>query len=364
MKVSFQYFDREVKKRGKKYKKAFDKVLKSHWYILGPEVKNFETEFAKFNHSKFCIGVANGLEAIQIALMALDIKEGDEVITTPISAVATTIAILSVKATPIFCDTDENGLLDINKVNDLITKKTKAILPVHLYGNPVDIIKLKNIAKANNISIIEDAAQAHGAKIKDKYVGNFGDIGCFSFYPTKNLGAIGDAGAIVTNSKILYEKMLMLRDYGQSSKYVHQVYGLNSRLDELQASILSVKLKFLEKDNNHRAKIAQIYKKINEKPYLKFLKIPTTHTSCYHQFVVLVNNRKKFIDHLKKHNIDTLIHYPTTIVDQPMFENKYKDTKLDNAREFVNKVVSLPINPFLSKKEVKYVLDIVNSYEE
>lgn len=364
MKVSFQYFDRENKKRGKKYKKAFDKVLKSNWYILGPEVKNFETEFAKFNNSKFCIGVANGLEAIQIALLALDIKEGDQVITTPISAVATTIAILSVKAEPIFCDTDENGMIDINQIEKLINKKTKAILPVHLYGNPVDMVNLKLIAEKHNLYLIEDAAQAHGAQIKNKKVGNFGEIGCFSFYPTKNLGALGDAGALVTNSKELYNKMLMIRDYGQSSKYVHEVFGLNSRLDELQASILLEKLSYLEKDNKQRSQIAKIYKKIKEKNYLKLLKLDKNFESCYHQFVLLVNNREKFIKYLKENSIDTLIHYPTTIADQPMFESKYKDLKIVSAREFVKKVVSLPINPFITKKEAQYVVKIINEYEE
>lgn len=362
MKVNFQFFQMENDKRGKYFKNAFDRVLKSGWYILGNEVKLFESNFSKFLNVKYCIGVSNGLEAIQISLMALNIKVGDEVITTPVSAVATTLAILAVGAKPVFVDIDENGLINVDMVEEKITKNTKAILPVHLYGNPVNLNKLTKIASKYNIPIIEDAAQAHGAFLDNKRIGSFGTLACFSFYPTKNLGAIGDAGAVVTNDKKLAEKVALIRDYGQLKKYVHTEYGMNSRLDELQAAILNEKLKFLNADNKIRETIATTYESLSDINELSIIEIPENAKSSRHQFIIKVKNREKLVNFLKNRNIDTLIHYPITIPDQPLFKSYYENEKIPVAREFVKETLSLPIHPFMRKSEAIYVVSTIKEF--
>lgn len=362
MKVDFQFFKQEYSERGEIFLSAIQKVLQSGWYVLGKEVEEFEKKFSSLLKVKYCIGVANGLEAIQISLMALEIGEGDEVITTPLSAIATTLAILAVGATPVFVDTDENGLIDISQIEDSITKKTKAILPVHLYGNAVDLVKLGQISKKHNLFVVEDAAQAHGASINNKFLGTYGEFGCFSFYPTKNLGAIGDAGAIVTNNRKLAKIVRQTRDYGQSKKYLHTRYGLNSRLDELHAAVLNKKIRFLMSDNIKREKIASIYctlKNINE---LKILDLLDNSRSSRHQFVIRIDKREKFISYLKNYGIDTLIHYPTLITDQPLFKNKYSKLELPKAKQFVNEIVSLPIHPFISESEAFYVVKVIRNF--
>lgn len=362
MKIDFQFFKQEYKERGELFQKAIEKIFKSGWYILGNEVKQFENKFSKLLNIKYCIGVANGLEAIQISLMALEIQEGDEVITTPLSAIATTLAIIAVGATPVFVDTDENGLIDINKIESAVTGKTKAILPVHLYGNAVDLDKLSTIIKKHKLFLVEDAAQAHGASINNKFLGTFGEFGCFSFYPTKNLGAIGDAGAIVTNNLILAKKAREIRDYGQSKKYFHTSYGLNSRLDEIQAAILNKKINYLMSDNKKREEIASIYNSLKNIDQLKILDLMKESISSRHQFVIKVKNRGTFISYLKKHGIDTLIHYPILITDQPLFKGKYSSLYLPTAKTFVNEIVSLPIHPFISEKEALYVVKVIRKY--
>jgi dTDP-4-amino-4,6-dideoxygalactose transaminase len=355
-KVKYLDFSEEYKQRGTSYIKAIDRVFRSGIYILGPEVENFETEFSKFIGVKSCIGVANGLEAIQISLMALGIKAGDEIITTPISAVATTLAILAVGATPVFVDVDENGQIDVDLIEKSLTKKTKAVLPVHLYGQPIDIVKLKKICKKYRLFLIEDAAQAHGSKFRGKTVGTFGDIACYSFYPTKNLGAIGDGGAIVTNNKKLAQICREIRDYGQKGKYIHSKYGLNSRLDELQAAILSQKLKYLESDNQKRREIAKRYQKnlINIKK-IKIILPENTNDSNFHLFVIRTKERSGLKDFLFKNGIPSLIHYPVTIPDQPMFKDKYEKLNIPMARSLIGEVLSLPCNPFIKPSEVDYI---------
>lgn len=349
-------FQREVELRESEYKEAIERVLKSGWFILGKEVDTFENRFASFLGVKHCIGVANGLEALQISLIALGIGQGDEVITTPLSAMATTLSIMAVGAKPIFVDIDNRGQMDIQQIERQITKKTKAILPVHLYGLSCYPQELKELCKKNDIKYIEDACQAHGSKFNDQMLGTFGDISCFSFYPTKNLGAFGDGGAVCTNDDALAAKCRTIRDYGQTQKYTHQCYGLNSRLDEIQAALLSVKLEHLDDDNSRRNKIANIYQEIiGESSKISILSKLKNERPNYHQFPILVDDRDTIQSYLKKHGISSLIHYPIAIPDQPLFNNKNINMPIHATRKFVKKILSLPIHPFLSDNEATYI---------
>lgn len=361
--INYLDFSREYKLRGKDYVDATKRVLISGHYVLGPETKKFESDFAHFCGMEYCVGVGNGLEAIEIALRALGVGKNDEVITTPISAVATTLAIIAVGAIPVFVDIKEDGQIDENLIEGAITKKTKAILPVHLYGQPARVDIISKICKKHNLFLVEDCAQAHGTKLRGKRVGTFGDIACYSFYPTKNLGAIGDGGAIVTNKNELFSVCSQLRDYGQESKYVHSIFGLNSRLDELQSAILKEKLKHLDADNNRRRLIAGEYvKDLSRVINLRMILPEKIEDSVFHLFVVKTKKRDELKDFLYKSGIQSLVHYPITIPDQPLFENKYKNLKIPVARRFVKEVLSLPCYPFLKNSEVKYVTEKITKF--
>jgi dTDP-4-amino-4,6-dideoxygalactose transaminase len=354
--INYLNFPEEVRVHKKEYFSAIQRVLESGSYVLSHEVEKFENELANYLGVKYCIGTANGLEAIQITLMAYGIRKGDEVITTPISAVATTLAIIAVGATPIFADVDSGGQIDVNLIEDLITKKTKAILPVDLYGQPCDLIKIKEICKKYKLLFIEDACQAHGSTLKGKKLGTYGDVGCFSFYPTKNLGAFGDGGAIITNDEKLAKIYRELRDYGQEKKYVHSRYGLNSRLDELHAALLSVKLKYLDEGNDKRRKIAERYiKNLKDAKGLELVLPKNLDDSNFHLFVVKTKKRDTLQSFLKSQGIPSLVHYPISIPDQPMFGNRYKNLEISTARKLVSEVLSLPCHPYMNVDEVDYV---------
>lgn len=341
----------QIKFHKAKLTKAFERVLDSGWYILGQEVQSFEKEFGKYLKVKYCIGVANGLEALQISLMALGVGKGMEIITTPISAVATTLAIMAVGAKPVFVDTNENGLINADLIEKAITKKTKAILPVHLYGQAVDLKKILALCRKYHLHLIEDACQAHGSTYQGQALGTFGIFGCFSFYPTKNLGALGDAGAIVTNNQKLAEACKQIRDYGQQGKYQHSRFGLNSRLDELQAALLRVRLPYLDKENQKRVNLAKRYiKNLTGKVTLS---LPDNLASCnFHQFVAKVKNRDQLQKRLAQAGIATLVHYPSIIPDQPFLKKDYGQGNFPIARKFVGEIISLPLNPYMSEKEV------------
>ncbi len=363
MNTSFQDFTTLIHPYKQELKNAFDRVLASDWFILGEEVASFEQEFATYTGSTYAIGVANGMEALQIALMALDIGKGDEVITTPVSAVATTLAILAVGAKPIFVDVDSNGLLLINQVETALSPQTKAVLPVHLYGNPVDVTSLKKMCSDHNLFLIEDAAQAHGSMLDNKMIGSIGDIGCFSFYPTKNLGALGDGGAIVTYSKELAQKCQVIRNYGQQSKYLHVTYGLNSRLDELQAAILRVRLHYLDEENERRRSLSKVYRAhLSKIPQLSLLSENTNAVSNIHLFVVRTQQRDQLQAYLLNEGIETLVHYPQTIPDQPLFKKKYKDLIIPEARKLCQEVLSLPCHPAMTTNQVEVICNKITTY--
>lgn len=364
LKKSLKFLDlTEEKKIQKELKKAFNEVINSGYFILGPKVKEFEKEFANYLGVQCCIGVGNGLDALQISLMSLGIGKGDEVITTPISAVATTLAILAVGAKPVFVDTTADGLINIDLISAAINKKTKAVLPVHLYGNPVDLEKLQTICKKNSLFLIEDAAQAHGSAFKNKALGTFGDLGCFSFYPTKNLGALGDGGAIVTNNKTLAKVCMQIRDYGQDKKYHHVRYGLNSRLDEIQAALLRIKLESLNFYNTRRRTLALRYIKSLSKIKQIEIVLPKNLTdSNFHLFVIKVKDRNKLINYLDKNGIQTLIHFPALIPDQPFLKSKYSLLSVPVARKFVKRCLSLPLHPKMSPEDIDFICSKIQQF--
>lgn len=341
---------------------AIKKCLESGWYILGKEVKNFEKEFAKYIGTKYCIGVGNGLEALQISLMALGIGHGDEVITVSNSAVATTLAITNIGAKPVFVDVDEFYHMDTDKIEEKITPKTKAIIPVHLFGQLCDIEKIKKIAKKHNLHVIEDACQAHGSSLKNKKAGSFGTFGCFSFYPTKNLGTYGDGGAIATNSLALYKKCLSIRNYGQTNRYEHDIIGLNSRLDEIQAAILNVKLKKLDILIKKRNLIAKIY--LNNLSGISQITLPKIRKNVWHSFhlfVIQAEKRDELLEFLHSRGIQTIIHYPIPINKQKCYK-QLNSVSLKHTEYLASKIISLPINPFLKKSEVIRVCILIKQF--
>ena len=344
MKISFNRLKPENAEEKSRIMAAMECVLDSGYYILGPEVKAFEDAFAKYIGVKHAIGVANGLEALQISLMALEIGPGDEVITTALSAEATSLSIKAAGAKPILVDIDGYYHLDSAKIESAINKNTRAIIPVHLYGQCADMDTIASIAKKHNLYVVEDCAQAAGTTFNDKKAGSFGIFGCFSFYPTKNLGAIGDAGLITTNDDTLAEKCRIIRNYGQKSRYEHVMYGVNSRLDELQAAILSEKLKDLDTNNSRRVKIAEQYSK--NLRGVGDLKLPETRngsTHIYHLFVIQTSKRDELQEYLKQHEIETLIHYPVLAVKN---------------------ILSLPLYPSMTEEEVRYVCNTIKYFYE
>ncbi|MDB5239106.1 MAG: WecE [Candidatus Parcubacteria bacterium] len=362
MKISFNRLNGSSQEENARVAAAMKRVADSGHYVLGPEVKAFEASFAGYIGTKDAIGVANGLEALQVALLALGIGPGDEVITTPISAVATALAITAVGAKPIFVDIDDFYHIDMQKIEDAMTPKTRAVIPVHLYGQPIDMDQLMKLAKDRGIQVIEDCCQAHGAAFGGKKVGSFGVFGCFSFYPTKNLGGIGDGGIITTSDPALSEKCRALRNYGQKNRYEHETRGINSRLDELQAAILSVKLKSLDTNNARRAEIAAKYmKSLKNIPGITLPKIRKNVSHAFHLFVIEAEKRDGLQSLLKDAGIDTLIHYPIPIHKQKCFA-EYNALRLPVAEDKVKHILSLPMHPYLQDAEIDYICNQIASF--
>ena len=337
--------------------KAVSGVLKSGWFVLGEEVEKFEKEFARFCGVKYCIGVANGLEALQISLLVLGVGRGDEVITTPLSAAATALAIKNIGARPVYVDINPKTFnIDSAKISKAITKKTKAIIPVHLYGQMADMGAINKIARAHNLKVIEDCAQAQGAIFGNKKAGAWGDVGAFSFYPSKNLGAYGDGGAITTNNKQLADKAAAFRNYGQKGRYNHTLVGLNSRLDEIQAAILRVKLHHLNNWNVKRRELSVLYTKLLLSAASLELPDPPKNLKqhIWHLYVVRCKNRDALQKHLKQRGIDAGIHYPKVLYNQPALRDA-RANKCPQAEKAIKEILSLPIYAELEEEEVRRV---------
>ena len=333
---------------------AIRRVCESGDYILGPEVKSFEQAFATYNQSNYCAGVASGTDALILAMRALNIRSGDEVITVAHTALATVAAIVATGATPVLIDIESDYFtLDPNVIEPAITKKTKAIIPVHLYGQPCDMHPIMAIATQYKLHVIEDCAQAHGAQYHHQNVGTFGNIGCFSFYPTKNLGGIGDGGAIITNDEDLYKKINKLRQYGWNEHRIADCSSTVSRLDELQAAILRIKLNDLDKSNQKRRYIAATYQAhINTPEIVKPLNRPDT-THVYHLYVIKTNHQEQLQHKLKHQGIDTGIHYKKAVHQHPAYAALVRIPQpLSITENLVSKIVSLPIYPELNLKKV------------
>lgn len=341
---------------------AFNRVLESNWFICGEELNKFENNFAEYCNAKYCVGVGNGLDGIILSLKALNVKEGDEVIVPSHTFIATVLAISMVGAKPVFVEPNEvDYTIDVNKIEEKITDKTKAIVVVHLYGQCADMDKVNEIAKKYNLKVVEDAAQSHGATYKNRKAGSLGDIASFSFYPGKNLGALGDGGGVVTNDKDLAEKVKELRNYGSKIKYHHNEKGVNSRLDELQAAILDVKLKYLDEWNKERNKIAGRYLKEIKNEKIILPNISTNNTHVWHLFVVRCQNRDELKNYLESKGIHTLIHYPIAIHKQLAY-SEFNNMNLPLAEKYANEVLTLPLFIGMKNEEITYVINALNEY--
>jgi dTDP-4-amino-4,6-dideoxygalactose transaminase len=359
--ILFNDFSKEPQELKEEIHCAIQKVVNSGWFILGKELETFESEFALYIGTRYCIGVASGTEAIALSLMAYDIGNGDEVITTNLTAYPTITGILQSGAQPVVVDIfSDNGLIDYQKIQEKITPKTKAIVPVHLYGQSCNLDKLMNIAERNKLIIVEDCAQSTGATFQGKKCGAVGECGAFSFYPTKNLGAYGDGGAITTNDEAVYRKLLALRNYGQTKRYHHETKGINSRLDEIQAAILNVKLKYLDKGNRERHDIASTYRK--HLRTVECLSEETYGTHSNHLFVVKSHHRDQLAEYLMNKGIQTFIHYPIPVNRQKAF-GWQKDENLENSNQFADCILSLPIYAGLSKQHIDQIIQTVNDFK-
>lgn len=343
------------------------KVFEQTNFILGQQVSFFEEEFARFCDSRYCVGVASGTDALHLALTALGIGEGGQVITAANTFVATVLAISYTGAEPVLVDTDpETYNMDLDKLEKKINKKTKAIIPVHLYGRPVNMTRLINIAKKNNISIIEDACQAHGAIWGNKRVGSFGIMGCFSFYPGKNLGAYGDGGAIVTSDGGLYKKLKMMRNYGSPKKYHHDFIGYNSRLDTIQSAILSIKLKHLTEWNLNRHNNACLYsQKLKGIGDIILPDINNAGSHVFHLYVIRTKKRDALLRYLNENGIQCMIHYPVPIYALGAYSHLGISRKeFPITEQFSKEILSLPMFPELTENQIDTVVNSIKKFYE
>lgn len=345
---------------------AATRVIKSGVYILGPELKNFENRWAKYCGISHAIGVGNGMDAIEIGLRALGIGVGDEIITTAMTAFATILAINKLGAKAVFADIDsETGLLSIDSAMNSVSSKTKAVLLVHLYGHMHDVSRWKSECSNRELLLIEDCAQSHGAKWEGISAGNFGEFGAYSFYPTKNLGAIGDAGAIITSNDDIAQKSRMILNYGQTDRYHHSVQGLNSRLDEIQAAILAERLHSLNLFIDKRREIAKMYRENINNFAITHMAMPIeAQNHVYHLYVIKCLKRDNLVKYLLETGIQSLIHYPIPAHKQFAninFEIGFQG--LRNAETHANVCLSLPCNPQMSFEQVEYIIEKINQFQ-
>lgn len=334
---------------------AYHRVMESGWYLLGTELEAFETEYAKYCNTKHCVGVANGLDALYLSLLACDVGPGDEVIVPSHTYIATWLAVTHAGATPVPVEPNPDTMnIDASRIEDSITSRTKVILPVHLYGQPADMQPIMNLASRRNLYVLEDAAQAQGARFRGERVGSLGHIAAHSFYPGKNLGAFADAGSVTTNDAALADRVRVLRNYGSRVKYQNEVPGVNSRMDELQAAVLRVKLKYLDDWNQRRKNLARLYFELLAS---QDVILPTVHPDCdpvWHLFVIRVANREYVQAALGKDQIGTLIHYPTPVHRSKAYPD-FNNIKLPFAEQLAKQVLSLPMGPHLNSNSLPLI---------
>lgn len=338
-------------------------VLRSGWYVLGPEVEGFEREFAAYTGSRHCVGLASGLDALWLAFKVLGIGSGDEVIVQANTYIASVMGITINGATPVFVEPDAFYNMDASRLEGLVTKRTKAILVVHLYGQSADMRNILQVCKRHGLRLVEDCAQSHGACFQGRMTGTFGDMGCFSFYPSKNLGAFGDAGAIVTDDERLAAEMRIYRNYGSEKRYYNKVVGANSRLDELQAGLLRIRLKHLPELTEERRRLACRYSRELQNRQLLLPQVRPGCESVWHQYVIRTKEREKLMQYLERQGIGTIIHYPIP----PHLSEAYAGLGHQRgdyplAEEYADTVLSLPLYNGMTREEQSFVIEALNSF--
>ncbi|GGN10189.1 aminotransferase [Dyadobacter beijingensis] len=339
------------------------RVVRSGWYILGNELKTFEKSFAEYCDAAHCIGVANGLDAITLILLALDLPKDSEIIVPANTYIASVLPVSYLHLTPVFVEPDPRTMLiDPARIEQAITPRTKAIVTVDLYGRSCEIAPIIDLARMHGLKVITDAAQAHGATYEGEKVGTWADATAFSFYPTKNLGALGDAGAITTNDAALAEKIRYLRNYGSVIRYQNEYQGVNSRLDEMQAAVLSVKLPYLDGENVRRREIAGRYLRELQCRELTLPPADRINEDAWHLFVVRHPRRAELVAYLEKHGVQTNVHYPQPIHKQLAYK-EYKDLHLPLTEQIHEQVISLPLNPVLTDDQVAYIIQTLNQFD-
>lgn len=363
MKIMPNRLDRGFELYQQEFENKAIEVLRSGWYVLGNEVKCFEEEFAQYVGAKYCVGLASGLDALWLAFKVLGIGAGDEVIVQGNTYIASVMGITMNGATPIFVEPNEYYNIDTTKIEEKITDNTKAILIVHLYGQASKMYDVMALAKKYNLKVVEDCAQSHGAAFNGQVTGTFGDIGCFSFYPSKNVGAFGDAGAIVTNDVQIAEDMRVYRNYGSEKRYYNKVVGANSRLDELQAGLLRVRLNHIKELTEERERLCARYLKEIHNGSIILPKIQQGATTVWHQFVIRSKNRAKLIDYLNQESIGTIIHYPIP----PHLSEAYRYLnvsvgELPITENFAEEVLSIPLYNGMSFEEQEVVISTINKF--
>lgn len=351
-----------------KYQQEFEEkalsVLRSGGYVLGNEVKTFEERFAEYTGASYCVGLASGLDALWIGCKMLGIGPGDEVIVQANTYIASVMGISMNGATPIFTEPDEYFQIDADKIEEKITEKTKAIMVVHLYGHVADMDKIVSLCKKYNLKLIEDCAQSHGATYKGKMTGTFGDVGCFSFYPSKNLGAFGDAGALVTNDPKIAEETRIYRNYGSEKRYYNKVVGANSRLDELQAGLLNVRLSHMDEITEERKRLCANYTNKLCNPSIYLPKERENTSTVWHQYVIRCDRREELIAYLNEKQIGTIIHYPIP----PHLSEAYqylghKKGEFPITENYADTVLSIPLYNGMTEEEQQYVIDAINAFK-
>ena len=364
MRIKFVDIQRQNKILKKQFMSVIEKTVDDADFIMGKTLEKFENSFAKFCDKKYAVGVNSGTDALKLALLAYGIKDGDEVITAPNSYFSTAMVISEIGATPVFVDINKDTYtMNVDLLEKAISKKTKAIIPVHLYGHVVDMDPILRLARKYKLAVIEDACQAHGAMYKGKKV-PYGETGVFSFYPGKNIGCFGDGGALVTNNKAIAHKIFYLRNDGSFKKYIHKVIGIKSRLDTLQAAILRMKLHYLEKWNKKRHQHAMKYNKLlGGIPEVTIPKVASYASHVYHIYCIEYKNRDKLWKYLKNKGIEAQIHYPVPIHLQDAYKNnKYKKGSFPVTEEKAQTILSLPMFPELTDKEIRYVCSVIKEF--
>jgi dTDP-4-amino-4,6-dideoxygalactose transaminase len=364
MKINANALDRQFFMHQEAYEQKAIDVLRSGYYILGNEVKAFEQEFANYIGSKYCIGLANGLDALWISIKLLGIKAGDEVLVQSNTYIATVMGITMNGATPVFIEPNQYHNMDDRNLEMHITERTKAILVTHLYGQATNMEKIIQICEKYNLYLIEDCAQSHGAKYRQRMTGSIGYVGCFSFYPSKNLGCFGDGGAIVTNDEQLAEKVKTYRNYGSQKRYFNEIVGTNSRLDELQAGLLRVKLTFMDELTQEREALAQRLLNEVKNPLIELPLVDSDCTHVWHLFVIKTNHRDALMAHLSSNEIQSLIHYPIPPhLQEAYLELGYKKGDFPICEQLANQVLTLPLYNGMTKEELDYLIDKLNQFK-